>query len=86
MLTDRMGCKHSAEKFPWKHQCTNGKGYTPSRRCAYGCKSKTRVYSIQCNQAFCFQLRGNEKCDHDGMDTAYFGKHVIAVRRTSGRK
>jgi hypothetical protein len=32
MMTDRMGCKHTASKFSWKQQGMNGKGYTPAKK------------------------------------------------------
>jgi hypothetical protein len=86
---DRLGDLHQAKKYEWKVQSTNGKGYTRAKRCSrIGCKSRTRVYCVQCNEPFCYKLLNGigEDDDDEGGDISCFHQHFMNIKRVSKRR
>jgi hypothetical protein len=82
---DRLSDLHQAKKYEWRVQSTNGKGYTPTKRCSrIGYKCKTRVYCKQCNAPFCYKLMGGVGEDEGEMSC--FHEHFMNIKRVSKRR
>lgn len=87
-FTDRMGERHDAFKYRQRVQSTNGKKYTPAKRCSrIGCKCRSRVYCKQCKEPFCYKLVKNvDGTDEDDEEISCFQQHITNIKRSSNRR
>jgi hypothetical protein len=87
-FTDRLGERHDAFKYRQRVQSTNGKKYTPAKRCSrIGCKCRSRVYCKQCKEPFCYKLVKNvDGMDEDDEEISCFQHHITNIKRSSNRR
>jgi hypothetical protein len=77
---DAVGVYHHGMKLQKKEQTTDGRRYTPTKKCCYpGCEKRTRVVCSTCNASFCYPLI---KKGESRESMTCFVKHVRQVRRT----
>jgi hypothetical protein len=75
---DALGVYHHGVKLQQKEQNTDGRKYTPSKKCAYpGCTKRTRVVCSTCHAPFCFPLM---KKGETRESMTCFVKHVRQIR------
>ncbi len=78
--TDAMGVCHKGVKISPREQKTDGRVYTPTKRCIYpDCKSRSRVMCMTCNAVYCFPIITNEE---RRTSMSCFVKHVRRIRYT----
>jgi hypothetical protein len=76
---DSRGNYHHGVKMKQREQNTNGKKYTPTKKCVYPrCGKYTRVMCSTCNAPYCYPLlkKGEKRTE-----MSCFVKHVRNVRR-----